>query len=140
MPPATAGPSMAAITGLSSSSREGPSGPRGISPPLPRGRAVEISELAQRIIGIERADVFEVPARAKRAARAIEDSDASIPIGIELKKGGWQRIRAFGVHCVAGFGPVMNHGPYRSIFLNSDGHTGISSSRRRARQATGSRR
>src|SRR5262245_7280364 len=43
MPPATAGPSIAAITGLSSSSRVGPSGPRGISPPLPRGRAVGIS-------------------------------------------------------------------------------------------------
>src|SRR5262249_33182461 len=39
MPPATAGPSIAAMTGLSNSSREGPKGPRGISPPLPRGPA-----------------------------------------------------------------------------------------------------
>ena len=27
-------------------------------------------------------------------------------------------------HRVAGFGAVVNHGPYRSIFLNSDGHIG----------------
>src|SRR5262249_46253412 len=121
IPPATAGPSMAAMTGLSSSSREGPSGPRGISPPLPRGRDIE---LAQRMVGIERAHVFEIPARPKRAARAIENRDAGILIGIEFKKGGGQRIRAFGVHGVAGFGPVVNHGPYRSILLNSDCHLG----------------
>src|SRR5262249_48903576 len=81
-------------------------------------------ELAQRMVGIERADVFEIPARAKRAARAIEDGNAGVLIGIEFEKGGGQRIRAFGVHCVAGFGPVMNHGPYRSIFLNPDCHMG----------------
>src|SRR5262245_30108377 len=81
-------------------------------------------ELAQRIVGIERAHVFEIPARAKRAARAIENRDAGIPIGIEFEKGGGQRIRAFGVHGVAGFGPVVNHGPYRSILLNSDCHLG----------------
>jgi hypothetical protein len=87
----------------------------------PRGRDVEF---AQRIIGVERAHVFEVPARAKRAARAVEDRDASVLVGIEFKKRGCQRIRACGVHGVAGFGPVVNHGPYRSIFLNSDGHIG----------------
>lgn len=35
IPPATAGPSIAAMTGLSNSRREGPNGPRGMSPPLP---------------------------------------------------------------------------------------------------------
>src|SRR5262249_2242190 len=87
----------------------------------PCGRDIE---LAQRIIGIERAHVFEIPARAKRAARAIENRDAGILIGIEFEKGGGQRVRTFGVHGVAGFGPVMNHGPYRSILLNSDWHLG----------------
>ena len=120
MPPATAGPSIAAMTGLSNSSREGPSGPRGISPPLPRGRAVGISSSPERIIGIERADVFEIPARAKRAARAIEHRNGGILVGIEFKKGGGQRIRAFGVHRVAGFGPVVNDRPYRSVFLDSE--------------------
>ena len=38
MPPATAGPSTAAITGLDNSSREGPSGPRGAAPE-PGGKA-----------------------------------------------------------------------------------------------------
>src|SRR5262249_18420038 len=87
----------------------------------PRRRDIE---LAQRMVGIERAHVFEIPARAKRAARAVEDRAPSTLVGIEFEKGGPQRIRAFGVHGVAGFGPVMNHGPYRSIFLNSDGHIG----------------
>src|SRR5262249_56215877 len=50
--------------------------------------------------------------------------EGGISMGVELEKGGWQRGRAFGVHRVAGFGPVMNHGPYRSIFLNSDCHLG----------------
>src|SRR5262245_7596836 len=40
MPPATAGPSTAAITGFDSSRREGPSGPRGALPPsLGKSRA-----------------------------------------------------------------------------------------------------
>src|SRR5262249_48431430 len=87
----------------------------------PRGGDIE---LAQRIVGIERAHVFEIPARAKRAARAIENRDAGILVGIEFEKGGGQRVRACGVHGVAGFGPVVNHGPYRAILLNSDCHLG----------------
>src|SRR5262249_29817806 len=90
-----------------------PQRPAGNAPAIaarPRGRDIEF---AQGIIG-----------RAKRAARAIEDRDASILVGIEFKKRGCQRIRALGVHGVAGFGPVVNHEPYRSIFLNLDGHIG----------------
>ena len=53
-------------------------------------------EFPERIISLERTDVFEIPARAKRAARAIEDRNGSILIGIEFKKGGCQRIRTLG--------------------------------------------
>src|SRR5262245_6191220 len=82
-------------------------------------------ELAQRIIGIERADVFEIPAGAERPARAVEHRHRRILVGIEFEKGGGQRIRALGVHGVAGLRPVVNHRPHRAIFFNSDCHRDV---------------
>src|SRR5262249_21695734 len=48
----------------------------------PRSRDIE---LAKRIICVERADVFEVPARTKGATRAIEDRNRSILVSVEFE-------------------------------------------------------
>ncbi len=77
--------------------------------------------------GIKRADIFEVPAGAKRATRAVEHGNGGILVGVEFKKGRGQSIGARRIHGVAGFGPVVNHRPNGSVFLNFDRHSGFSS-------------
>ena len=49
-------------------------------------------ELSKRIILIERADVFQVPARTKGATFAIENGDARCVIGIKFKKSAGESI------------------------------------------------
>ena len=90
----------------------------------PGGRNIE---LAERMCGIKRADIFEVPAGAERAARAVEHRDRGIFVGVEFKKGRGQRIGARRVHGVAGFRPIVDHRPNRAVFLNFDCHSGFSS-------------
>src|ERR1700738_2098666 len=113
------------MTGLSNSRREGPGRPGGFPAAVAGRRSRWDVEFAERIISIERTDVFEIPARAKRAARAVEHRDRSILISIKFKKGGCQRIRTHGVHCVTRFGSIVDHCPYRSVFFNSDCHIGL---------------
>src|SRR5262249_16000904 len=79
-------------------------------------------ELAQRVGGVERADVLEVPARAERPACAIEHRNSGILVGVELEEGRRQRVSAPGVHGIAGFRPVVDDRPYRPVFLASDRH------------------
>ena len=88
---------------------------------LPPSRDRNI-ELVERMIGIERRDVFEIPARAERAARPVEHRDRRVLCGVELQEGGSQLIRAVRVHRVAGFRPVVNDGPHRAAFLDPHRH------------------
>src|SRR5215472_10222374 len=104
------------MTGLSRSSRDGPSGPR--------GRNVE---LAERMTTIECADVLQVPTGTEGAAFAIEHGDARRVICIEVEKSPGQRVRALGIHGVARLATVVNDGPYVSTLFDSDGHDRFSS-------------
>jgi hypothetical protein len=129
IPPATAGPSTAdRLVQFEPRGAERAAWNFAAVAARPRRRDIE---LAERIIGIERAHVFEIPAGAKRPARAVEHGDGGILVGIEFKKRGGQRIGAFRIHGVAGFGPVVNDRPYRSVLLDPDCHV-MSSSRPRS--------
>ena len=72
--------------------------------------------------GVERADVFEIPAGAEGAARAIEDRDRGLLSASNSRKAAVKRVGACRVHGIAGFGPVVNDRPHRSVFLDSDCH------------------
>ena len=110
------------MTGLSNSRREGPNGPRGMSPPLPlRTRRGDV-EFAKRIVGVQRADVFEIPPGAERSARTVEHGNGGFLVGIEFKKSRGQRICACGVHCVPGFRPIMDNRPNRAALFDSHCH------------------
>src|SRR5262249_5410320 len=85
-------------------------------------------ELAERMRGVERADIFKIPAGAEGAAGAIEHRDRRVLVGVELQKRLGQRVGARRVHGVARLRPIVDHGPDRSVLLNSDGHWWISSS------------
>ena len=117
MPPATAGPSTAAMTGFDNSSRVGPRGPRGGA--LSVGREIKRGE---RPVAFKARGIFEVPSRAEGAAFAPQHSDIRRRIRIEGLKCGDQRIGAGGIHRVAGFGTAMDHGPNGTRLLNADGH------------------
>ena len=121
MPPATAGPSTAAITGFDSSSRDGPSGPRG-------GLAAVLGEVegADRIVLVEVRHRLQVPAGAEGAALAPEHRDMGAVVGIELLEGRHQIVGAPGVHGVARLGAAVDDGPDGAGFLDANGH-GVSS-------------
>src|SRR5580658_2151706 len=95
--------------------------PRNLGAVAARARHGDV-ELAQRILVVERADIFEIPAGAERAARAIEDRDRCRLVGVEGKKSGSERIGAGGVHGISRLGPVVNDGPDCAVFLDSDCH------------------
>ena len=77
------------------------------------------------MIGVERAHVFEIPAGAKRPARAIEHGDGGILVRIEFQKRRRQRVGACGVHGVARLGPVVDDRPYRPVLLDPDWHVDV---------------
>src|ERR1700730_10424625 len=87
----------------------------GAIPPRSGNRNVE---LAKRIIGMKRADIIEVPTRAKRAAGTVENRNAGLLIRIKFEKSGRERICAFRVHGITGLRAVVNDRPYRCVFLN----------------------
>src|SRR5262245_25735792 len=79
-------------------------------------------ELTQRIVGVERAYIFEVPAGAEGAARAIEHRDRRLSVGVEFEEGRRPGIGARRVHGVACLGPIVNDGPYLPGLFDSDCH------------------
>src|SRR5262249_37328453 len=83
-------------------------------------------ELAERIICVERADIFEIPAPAKSAARALEHPNLSIAVAVDGKKGLCERIGALGIHGVARFGAIVDDCPDRPGLFYSDCHGDLS--------------
>src|SRR5262249_20669685 len=79
-------------------------------------------ELTERILSIQRADVFQIPAGAERASRAIEHRNRGVLVGIEFEKCRGQSVGAFGVHGVAGFRTVVNDCPDRPGLFDSNRH------------------
>ena len=94
-PPATAAPSIAAITGLLSLSRDGPIGPK--SPSRSTGRT---SPSCERL---------EVGAGAEGAARPGQDRDVEILVRVEPPEGVVERPRGREIDGVAPLGPLDRH-------------------------------
>ena len=79
-------------------------------------------EFAERVVGVQCADVFEVPSSAEGSASAVENRNRGLLVGIEFKKGRGQRIPARGIHCVPSLRPIMDDRPNRSVFFDLHCH------------------
>jgi hypothetical protein len=110
MPPATANPSTAAITGFDSRNRLGPIGAIESWPPSSRF-----------FVGIARRHRLEVGARAKIAAGAGEHGDRCCFIGIERKEGVVQLPRGRAVNGVATMRAVDGNDGHGTIAFDEHG-------------------
>ena len=105
-PPATAKPSMAAISGLSR---------------RPLHDAREAAALHPRALA--RHEGLQVHARAEALAGAGEHADAQVGVGVELVQRGRHALGQRGVHGVAGVGPVEGDQQRAPAALGQNGVT-----------------
>src|SRR5208283_5724144 len=120
MPPATAGPSIAAMTGLPSASRDGPIGPRGTGPPS-AGNSREVWVLALSRVAMPRM-ARQVRSGAERAALAPEDGNVHRLVAVESDKRFIQRLRMCGIDGVARLGARMNDREHAITALDANRH------------------
>ena len=121
MPPATGGPSTAAMTGLNNSRRVGPSGPRGAGAALVPKASPSMISASKRSVG-EGRRVFQVPPGAERTALTLEHGGEGGGLAVERLERLDQGIRAVRVHGVAGFYAAVDRGPDRTGLLHPNRH------------------
>ena len=117
MPPATAGPSTAAITGLRQLQA------RGAQRPARRLAAVLGKiDVADGVALIEARDRLEVPAGAEGPALAPEHRHVGALVLVELLERRHQRVGADRVHGIARLGTAVNDGPDTAGLLDANAH------------------
>ena len=124
MPPATAAPSTAAITGFDSASRDGPIGPRENAPWSGKASRPASSCLNCVRVG-QGCRVFEIIAGAERTPGAPEDGHAGVWIRIEIHERFHQQIGGRVINGIARVDAIDDDRGDEILLLGSDCHRAL---------------